>query len=464
VETVGTIPSSSTPEGIRYVQLDGKFGDGLGVGTRVLGTLFKGGKKSAGIIGSDTITDIQESLEIKSPPDSQADEIQNNFTFQGLMENLTWHHPDAPSSFFADYNSEDQWSLSQTRYSDGIDYFLNEATALNKPTIRVAVLDTGVDVTHPDLKDAVDVSLAYNAITGESGTVESVQDLQGHGTHVAGVIVGQGKATAAEAIKPVFGVAHRFNVKIVPIKVLDDNGTGSTVAMSKGIRWAQKNKVDVISMSLGSSSNYDCLKEQGLRDPVIDEVIQEGIIVVAAAGNEACPLGGECNNGGSFANYTVLPCANEGALCVASNTWTEKNSEFSNYASGVPGAQSYRTAPDITAPGDRILSTYPLNEKFAKYKGVSILSGTSMATPYISGIAAILKSVATDDYPVNQESVKRYLQESSYLSEDYTGRFNAGRVDMKALADNRQNVYINKGNNLVRGTEKTVPEFKYAKK
>jgi len=459
VESVGTTPNSDAPDNIRYVQLDGRFGDGLGVGTRVLGTLFKRGKKGSGIIGSDTITDIQESLEVKSPPNSDADELQKNFSLQGLMENLTWHHPDAPTSFFADYNSEEQWSLSQTGYDQAIDYFQAEATAINKGTIRVAVLDTGVDVTHPDLKEAVDVSLAYNALTGESGTVASVQDLQGHGTHVAGIIAGQGKSN--ETATPVFGVAHKFNVKIIPVKVLGDDGTGSTVAMSKGIRWAQKNKADVISMSLGSGSDYDCLKEQGLKDPVIDEVIKEGIIVVAAAGNEACPLGGECKDGGSFANYTVLPCASEGTLCVASNTWTEAESKFSNYASAAPGRQSYRTAPDITAPGDRIVSTYPLIDKFSRYNGVSILSGTSMATPYISGIAAILKSVETDKYPVTQETFKKYLQESAYLSAEYTGRFEAGRVDLKALADNRKDVYINQGGNLVRGTKKTVPEFNY---
>lgn len=462
VESVGTTPNSSAPDNIRYVQLDGKFGDGLGVGTRVLGTLFKKGSKGAGIIGSDTITDIQESLEVKSPPDSEAEELQKNFSLRGLMENLTWHHPDAPSSFFAAYDPEEQWSFSQTGYAEAINSFKTEATALNKPTIRVAVLDTGVDVNHPDLKGAVDVSLAYNALTGASGTAESVQDLQGHGTHVAGIIAGQG--TATDTMTPVFGVAVDFNVKIVPIKVLGDDGTGSTLAMNKGIRWAQKNKVDIISMSLGSGSNYDCLKEQGLNDPVIDEVIREGIIVVAAAGNESCPLGGECSEGGSFSNYTVLPCANEGALCVASNTWNESESRFSNFASAALGSQAYRTAPDVTAPGDRIISTYPLIDKFSKYQGVSILSGTSMATPYISGIAAILKAVETDKYPVNQETFKKYLQESSYQSELYSGRFQAGRVDLKALWDNRQNVYINGGTDLVRGTEKKVPSFKYGTK
>lgn len=453
VESVASTPNSSEPDNIRYLQLDGKFADGLGVGTRVLGTLFKKGSKGAGIVGSDTITDIQESLEVKSPPDSDAIVFNKiNFSLPGLMESLTWHHPDAPATLLSGYNSAEQWSLAQTHYDEAIEYLVTEATALDK-TIRVAVLDTGVDVTHPDLKDAVDVSLAYNAITGESGTASAVQDLQGHGTHVAGIIAGQGKAT--ETITPVYGVTQRFpKIKIVPIKVLGDDGTGSTVAMSKGIRWAQKNNVDVISMSLGSGSDYDCLKEQGLKDPVIEEVIKEGIIVVAAAGNESCELGGKCDNGGPFSNYTVLPCASEGALCVGSNDWLEQASDFSNFASGEPGSQSFRTAPDITAPGSRILSTYPLIEKFSKYQGVSILSGTSMATPYISGIAAILKAVETDKYPVTQETFKKYLQESSYQSDVYSERFRAGRVDLKALANNRKNVYISGGTTLERGVEK----------
>lgn len=459
VESVGTTPKSSEPDNIRYLQLDGKFADGLGVGTRVLGTLFKKGSRGAGIVGTDTITDIQESLEVKSPPDSDAEVLKKtNFTLSGMMENLTWHHPDAPAALLASYNSAEQWSLSQTHYDQAITYLKTEATALNK-TIRVAVLDTGVDVTHPDLKDAVEVSMAYNALTGASGTAEAVEDLQGHGTHVAGIIAGQGKATAQEALTPVFGVASEFNVKIVPIKVLGDDGTGSTVAMSKGIRWAQKMKVDVISMSLGSGSEYDCLKDQGLKDPVIDEVIKEGIIVVAAAGNETCPLGGECANGGSYKNYTVLPCANEGVLCVGSNDSKELPSDFSNFASGSSGSQAYRTTPDITAPGSRILSTYPLIDKFDRYRGVSILSGTSMATPYVSGIAAILKAVETEAYPVNQETFKKYIQEAAYESDAYTEKFNAGRVDLQAIANNR-NVYIKAEGTLEKGTEKKV-DFNY---
>jgi subtilisin family serine protease len=135
-------------------------------------------------------------------------------------------------------------------------------------------------------------------------------------------------------------------------------------------------------------------------------------------------------------------------------------SDFSNFASGSSGSQAYRTTPDITAPGSRILSTYPLIDKFSRYQGVSILSGTSMATPYISGIAAILKAVETEAYPVNQETFKKYIQEAAYESDAYTEKFSAGRVDLQAIANNRKKVYIEGGSALEKGTEKKV-DFNY---
>lgn len=455
-------------DSVRFLELDGKFGKGLGVGTRVLGTLFQEGGKGSGLLGTNTISQIQESLEVKAPPSTvESRKFNRVASFDGFASWATGELPEnaysAQSEFATNYTPAEQWSLSQTRYDDAITNF--KAAAKAGKVVRVAVLDTGIDGSHPDLKDAIDPALAYNAITGKEG-INEVVDKEGHGTHVAGIIVGQGKGRQSNMSADIFGVAREFNVKIVPIKVLGDDGTGSTSAMSRGIRWAMKKKVDVISMSLGSGSNYDCLRSQGLNDPAVKEAIAQGIVVVSAAGNESCELGGECTtNNTKFSNYTVLPCASTDMLCVGSNDYNEVASSFSNYANPNTTSAEYRVAPDITAPGGRILSTYPTTPAFDEYGGVAILSGTSMATPFVAGVAAILKAVEDPaKYPVNQATFKKYLQEANYQGDNYKTKFRAGRVDLKALFDNYKNKYIDGNANYQSPAvpQKVVSEFRYA--
>lgn len=452
-------------DSVRFLELDGKFAQGLGVSSRVFGSLFSEGGKGSGILGTNTISGIQEALEVKAPQsDIEKRKFKRVAAFEGLVDWATHQKPDdAYSTFATDFDKTEQWSLEQTSYSDAIDYFKTEAVPTK--TIRVAVLDTGIDGSHPDLKDAIDASLAYNAITGQTG-LNAVVDKEGHGTHVAGIIAGQGKGfTLGKTDANILGVAGKLpNVKIVPIKVLGDDGSGSTAAMSRGIRWAMKKNVDVISMSLGSGSNYDCLKSQSLKDPAIQDAIDAGIIVVSAAGNESCELGGNCTQDkATFTKYTVLPCAASNVLCVGSNDYNDVSSSFSNFANPNVQTADYRVAPDITAPGGRILSTFPTSASFADYNGVAILSGTSMATPYVAGLAAILKSVEDKTkYPVNQVTFKKYLQEASYSGTDYKTKFRAGRVDLKALKEFRAQKYIG-GNSNFSATvnEKVVTEFKY---
>ncbi|MEN9809701.1 MAG: hypothetical protein RLZZ488_1268 [Pseudomonadota bacterium] len=456
--------STGETDSVRFLEVGGKFGKGLGVKSRVLGTLFKEGGRGSGLIGSNTITQLQEALEIKAPPSTvESKKFKRIAAFDGLVDLVTRELPENGfSRFAADFNSEEQWSLDQTRYTDSVGYFQGKADP--NRVIRVAVLDTGVDVKHPDLVDAIDSSLGYNALTGKEG-LDQVADREGHGTHVAGIIAGQGKGfTQGKTDANILGVAGKFNVKIVPVKVLGDDGTGSTAAMSRGIRWAMKKKVDVITMSLGSGSNYDCLKEQSLNDPTVQDAIEQGIIVISAAGNESCELGGSCAyNNTNYTNYTVLPCASSNMLCVSSNDYNEVSSSFSNYANPSVTSAEYRVTPDISAPGGRILSTFPTGGDFTDYNGVALLSGTSMATPYVAGIAAILK--ATEDkakYPVNQETFKKYLQEASYSSADYQSKFRVGRVDLKALADYRENKYIGgNANYTTQVQERVVDNFKY---
>ncbi|MEY4064717.1 MAG: hypothetical protein RIR26_925 [Pseudomonadota bacterium] len=455
--------ANGNADSVRYLTLDGKFGRGLGVGRRVLSRLFREGGSGSGLLGYATMSHLQEALEVKAPDPKGASIFKNVSGFAGMERYLDTSHPDGnvtsdvdySSGLFADYDANEQWAPKQLRYDEAVAGLQSAADAAN-PTrvVRVAVLDTGVDVDHPDLKGVIDRDLAYNALTGKSGASE-VADAQGHGTHVAGIIAGQGVGKSEGLTSSVLGVAGKFRVKIVPIKVLGDDGSGSTTAINRGIRWAIQKGVDIISMSLGGGSNFDCVKEQSLKDPVIEEAISKGVIVIAAAGNEGCPLGGACTSQSpDFSTYTVLPCSNEGVLCVASNDNQEAPSSFSNYALPQQAQTVYRIAPDIVAPGTRILSTYPTTPKFADYNGVAVLSGTSMATPYISGIAAILKLTETTDYPVNQKSLKTYLQEASYKDDVYESKFRAGRVDLEALMKNRRDKYVGKTTSLAAAVNK----------
>lgn len=206
--------------------------------------------------------------------------------------------------------------------------------------IKVAVLDTGIDPDHQDL--AVNVK-GYADFTGSRYGVE---DMQGHGTHCAGIIA------ASKDGKGMVGVAPE--VEIYAAKVLGDNGSGGFDSIVKGIRWAIAQNVDVISMSLGTASR----PPQAVHT-VVKEAYDKGIIMFAATGNE---------NG-----EVCWPAAYNEVIAVSAVDQHLQRARFSNY--GVTN--------EICAPGVDIVSTYK-NNTYAR------LSGTSMATPLVAGAAALI--------------------------------------------------------------------------
>lgn len=209
--------------------------------------------------------------------------------------------------------------------------------------IKVAVLDTGIDATHPDL--------APNFKKGRNFTTSNPDDYldrQGHGTHCAGIIAG------CDNMVGIVGVAPLAELYVA--KVLGDQGNGGISAIVKGIDWAIEEKVDVISMSLG------CSKDPG---PALHDAIKRaraaGIVIVAASGNENTHVG--------------WPAVYEEVISVGAVDQTFGRADFSNFGQEL----------DVTAPGVDILSTYPTNQ-YAK------LSGTSMATPIVAGVVALITS------------------------------------------------------------------------
>ncbi|AKO93482.1 S8 family peptidase [Priestia filamentosa] len=253
--------------------------------------------------------------------------------------------------------------------------------------VIVAVLDTGCEVDHPDLKDQiVDV---YNFT--EDDTKENVKDYNGHGTHVAGTIA------AMENDMGVVGVAPKAGLLV--LKVLDKQGMGQTDWIIKAIKYAvewrgkQGEKVSIISMSLGGPQDDPALHK------AVQEAVAANILVVCAAGNEG--------DGNDQTDEYAYPGAYEEVVQVGSVNLRGQLSEFSNTNDKI----------DLVAPGEEILSTY-LKGKFA------VLSGTSMATPHVAGAAALLANKWKQDYGKDikePELYERLISHTVSLGNDRSG-------------------------------------------
>jgi subtilisin len=211
--------------------------------------------------------------------------------------------------------------------------------------MKISVLDTGVDLTHPDLVGNIK---AYVNFT--TPNVQDATDRQGHGTHCAGVIA------AIDNQQGIIGIAPSAELYIA--KVLGDDGSGGMDSISRGVDWAIAQGVDVISMSLGCSTDPGPSLHDGIK-----RARAAGIVIVAASGNESTSCG--------------WPAAYDEVIAVGAVDQALDKASFSNFSKEV----------DIAAPGVNILSTY-MNGGYAK------LSGTSMATPIVAGVIALIQSFA----------------------------------------------------------------------
>ncbi|MDP9067356.1 MAG: S8 family serine peptidase [Actinomycetota bacterium] len=253
----------------------------------------------------------------------------------------------------------------------------------------IAIVDTGVDLGHEDLSSKIinnsDADFSEpdgecKKAPGKNGartcTQDGAQDENGHGTHVAGIaaaLTGNGIGVAGTAP----------GAQILPVRVLDAEGSGSTDEVAAGIRYAADHGADVINLSLGFLTGLgEVVNLVGGLDPVHDAIAHAnsmGSVVVIAAGNDGAPVCAE-------------PSAASGVLCVGA---TDRNDLRSWYSNGdATQMKNYLVAPGgegLTCAGD-IFSTYLRTERTycsdeAGYEG---LSGTSMATPFVSGVAGLL--------------------------------------------------------------------------
>ncbi|AOV06766.1 S8 family peptidase [Sporosarcina ureilytica] len=223
--------------------------------------------------------------------------------------------------------------------------------------VTIAVLDTGCDIHHPDLKDRI--IGGKNFTDDDGGNPEQYNDYNGHGTHVAGTIA------ASENNVGVVGVAPAASLLIV--KVLNKRGSGQYDWIIGGIHYAIEQKVDIISMSLGGPVDNPKLYE------AIKLAIAHNILVVCAAGNEG--------DGNDSTDEFAYPGRYNEVICVGAINFERLSSDFTNSHDEI----------DLVAPGEEILSTY-LNGKYAR------LTGTSMAAPHISGALALIKVWANNHF------------------------------------------------------------------
>jgi serine protease len=284
----------------------------------------------------------------------------------------------APASASSDPLRAQQW---------GLDTIQAEAAwpTSTGTGVLVAVVDTGVDLGHPDL--APNIVSAGADFVEPNGTCsgskrnrtcvqDGAQDANGHGTHVAGII-----AAVANNGVGVAGVAP--GAKILPVRVLDAEGSGTTDQIAAGVRYAADQGADVINLSLGFLSGQgEVVKVIGVLDPVYEAfayAAAKGAVIVVAAGNDAVPLCAE-------------PSAAPGVLCVGATDRNDLKAWYSN--SDATMSKNYVMAPGGAGAlfcEDDVVSTYLRGaETFCQADGYEALAGTSMATPHVAGVAALL--------------------------------------------------------------------------
>ncbi|MEG7334455.1 serine protease Isp [Bacillus sp. 0102A] len=244
------------------------------------------------------------------------------------------------------------------------------AKGVKGKNVKIAVLDTGCDTSHPDLKNQI--TGGKNFTDDDGGKEDVISDYNGHGTHVAGTIA------ANDSNGGIAGVAPEASLLIV--KVLGGaNGSGQYEWIINGINYAVEQKADIISMSLGGPNDVPELEE------AVKNAVKNGVLVVCAAGNEG--------DGNERTEELSYPAAYNEVIAVGSVSVARELSEFSNANKEI----------DLVAPGENILSTLP-NKKYGK------LTGTSMAAPHVSGALALIKSY-------EEESFQRKLSETEVYAQ-----------------------------------------------
>lgn len=255
-----------------------------------------------------------------------------------------------------------QWNLGRIGMPEAWD------VAVGAGAPAVAVIDSGVDASHPDL--AGKLLPGWNAIANTA----DVYDAEGHGTHVAGLLAAQ-----TDNAQGIAGVT--WSGKVVPVKVSRFDGTSQSPVVSAAINWAVDNGARIINLSLGGPYPSEILRR------AVERARQRGVLIVAAAGN--CARGGDnCTE----RNQVEYPAAFPGVLAVGATTFDDQSATYSTQGRYIgiaaPGGDADATDTDdrrwIFGPVPRAISS----------SGYARFVGTSQAAPHVAGVAALVWEVA----------------------------------------------------------------------
>jgi subtilisin family serine protease len=406
--------------------------------------------------GGEVINDIPEigGLEVRSSNPNFLSNLKSNSSI--IAANVEMHYklddeqpagadglpvklyPDADGTYWSS-----QWDI-QRLTNNGKSFAIETGGTKINGTVNhkavVGVIDTGIDANHPDLKanfvggKSFVPKGGYNGQdSSETGSSTDVLDREGHGTHVAGSIAGNGK---------IKGVGPNLGIKAY--RIFDSSGSAPTAPIVEAIIQAAKDKVDVVNMSIGgydnlkydfNGSSYSDIADVLLWKRAVKYAVNNNVTLVAAAGNESLNYADKksltdylnSNYGDSnlvFNGVTIeTPGGTPGVITVSSsNKWSKYQLAFySNYGNSfitvaAPGGDN---GPKYAATGDlndrdftyRALSTWPtyLAPYFTtidrKHPGYAYLHGTSMASPKVAGIAGVIKAAHPDYKPSQVEAL-----------------------------------------------------------
>lgn len=221
--------------------------------------------------------------------------------------------------------------------------------------VKVGVLDSGIDTEHRDLKVQGGVC-TYDAFCSAGVPYD---DDEGHGTHVAGIIAALANGTGVVGVAP--------NVELYSIKALSEFGSGTTTSIVRGIEWAITNNMDILNLSITSDENEPAIAN------ALKVAYDKGMLLVGAAGNK----------GVAETSTVTYPAKYDSVIAVGAVT--SKNTKLLESSVG--------SEVEFSAPGEQIFSTYPMEWDFTddKADGYTMLSGTSMAAPHVTGLLALYK-------------------------------------------------------------------------